>query len=62
LCHIARPVCRRAERLTISVNEDDGHADMVVKYLNRLSDYFFILSRKLSVELKSEEITWIPRS
>lgn len=61
-CHIARTVCRRAERLTIIVNEDDGNADMVVKYLNRLSDYFFILSRKLSIELKSEEITWIPRS
>ena len=61
-CHIARTVCRRAERLTIIVNEEDGNADMVVKYLNRLSDYFFILSRKLSIELKSEEITWIPRS
>ncbi len=60
-CHIARTVCRRAERLTIKVNEEDKNADMVVKYLNRLSDYFFVLSRKLSLELKSKEITWIPR-
>jgi len=61
-CHIARTVCRRAERLTIIVNEEDEHAGMVVKYLNRLSDYFFVLSRKLSTELNCEEITWIPRS
>jgi cob(I)alamin adenosyltransferase len=61
-CHIARTVCRRAERLTIQVNEEEGNADSVVKYLNRLSDFFFVLSRKLALELNSEEITWIPRS
>lgn len=61
-CHIARTVCRRAERLTIQVNEEEGNADMVVKYLNRLSDYFFVLSRKLTLELNCKEITWIPRS
>ena len=61
-CHIARTVCRRAERLAILVNSKDANASMVVKYLNRLSDYFFVLSRKLMIELNCKEIIWIPRS
>ncbi len=60
-CHIARTVCRRAERLVIKVIEEENHGTMVMKYLNRLSDYFFILSRKLADELNCEEITWNPQ-
>lgn len=61
-CHIARTVCRRAERLVIRVNQEKNDVDIVVKYLNRLSDFFFVLSRKLSIDLKCEEINWIPRT
>lgn len=60
-CHVARTVCRRAERLALIVHEEEGNCKMVVKYLNRLSDYFFVLSRKLAVQLKINEIPWIPR-
>lgn len=59
--HVARTVCRRAERLALKAHEEEGNCEMVVKYLNRLSDYFFVLSRKLVQELKIEEIPWIPR-
>ena len=60
-CHIARCVCRRAERLTTHLSENSFVADLVIKYLNRLSDYLFVLSRKLSHDLKAEEIKWLPR-
>ena len=60
-CHIARCVCRRAERLTIHLSENDFVADLVIKYLNRLSDYLFVLSRKLSHDLNAKEIHWKPR-
>ncbi len=60
-CHIARCVCRRAERLTIHLFEISFVADLVIKYLNRLSDYLFVLSRKLTKDLNAEEIPWKPR-
>lgn len=60
-CHIARCVCRRAERLTIHLAENSFVAELVIKYLNRLSDYLFVLSRKLSHDLKAEEIPWKAR-
>jgi len=60
-CHIARCVCRRAERLTIHLSETEFVADLVIKYLNRLSDYLFVLSRKLTMDLKANEIPWKPR-
>jgi cob(I)alamin adenosyltransferase len=60
-CHVARCVCRRAERLVIALAEDDFVAVLVIKYLNRLSDYLFVLSRKITYELGIEEITWKPR-
>jgi cob(I)alamin adenosyltransferase len=60
-CHIARCVCRRAERLTIHLSENSFVADLVIKYLNRLSDYLFVLSRKLSHDLHAEEIPWKAR-
>ena len=60
-CHIARCVCRRAERLATHLNEIEPIDGFVLKYLNRLSDYLFVLARKLTFDLKAEEIKWIPR-
>ena len=60
-CHIARCVCRRAERITIELNENDFVAELVIQYLNRLSDYLFVLSRELAVHFKAEETPWKPR-
>lgn len=60
-CHVARCVCRRAERLAISLQEISEVEDLVIKYLNRLSDYLFALCRKMTHELQAEEITWKPR-
>jgi cob(I)alamin adenosyltransferase len=59
-CHIARCVCRRAERLAVHLNEIEPIDFYVLKYLNRLSDYLFVLARKLSQDLKGEEVQWIP--
>jgi cob(I)alamin adenosyltransferase len=60
-CHISRCVCRRAERLSIHLSEHSYVAELVIKYLNRLSDYLFVLARKLSHDLHAEEIPWKPR-
>ncbi len=59
-CHIARCVCRRAERLAVHLDHNEPVDPMVLKYLNRLSDYLFVLSRKLSQDLDANEIKWIP--
>ena len=59
-CHIARCVCRRAERCTVNLAGTEKVEDLMIKYLNRLSDYLFVLSRKLSHDLKAEEIPWKP--
>ncbi len=60
-CHIARCVCRRAERLATELNDMEPTDLMVLKYLNRLSDYLFVLARKLSFDLKADEVKWIPK-
>lgn len=60
-CHIARTVCRRAERNTIHLSENEFVADLVIKYLNRLSDYLFVLARKLTHQLNATETPWKPR-
>jgi cob(I)alamin adenosyltransferase len=59
-CHIARCVCRRAERLATALNENEVLNPDVLTYLNRLSDYLFVLARKLSKDLSAKEIAWIP--
>jgi cob(I)alamin adenosyltransferase len=59
-CHIARCVCRRAERLTVELAEDHEIESLVIQYLNRLSDYLFVLSRFLTKSLNATEIPWIP--
>jgi cob(I)alamin adenosyltransferase len=60
-CHVARTVCRRAERLVIALNAQEKTDELIIKYLNRLSDYLFVLSRKMTAELKAEETPWKPR-
>ncbi len=60
-CHIARCVCRRAERLASALNEIEPIQPETLIYLNRLSDYLFVLARKLSLDLKADEIKWIPK-
>ena len=60
-CHIARCVCRRAERLTVALAENSFVDERVTVYLNRLSDYLFVLARKLTVYFNAEENIWIPR-
>lgn len=59
-CHIARTVCRRAERMTTLLHEEEPFDGAVLTYMNRLSDYLFVLARKLSKDLKANEIKWIP--
>jgi cob(I)alamin adenosyltransferase len=59
--HVARTVCRRAERLTIALNAHEGVEPLVIKYLNRLSDYLFVLCRMMAHELSVEETPWKPR-
>jgi cob(I)alamin adenosyltransferase len=61
ICHICRCVCRRAERLATALFEISPFHETTLVYLNRLSDYLFVLARKLSYELKAEEIKWIPK-
>lgn len=60
-CHIARCVCRRAERLATELAENADINELIVAYLNRLSDYLFVYSRLLSKELNAEEIPWVPK-
>ena len=60
-CHIARTVCRRCERLIIELNQTAEVNDLVIKYVNRLSDYLFVLSRKLTIELNAKEEFWEAR-
>jgi cob(I)alamin adenosyltransferase len=60
-CHVTRTVCRRAERLTIALNSQEPVSSLVIKYLNRLSDYLFVLARKMAQELGVEDTPWKPR-
>ncbi|WP_066758438.1 cob(I)yrinic acid a,c-diamide adenosyltransferase [Crocinitomix algicola] len=60
-CHIARCVCRRAERLVTALNEESEINSLIMPYLNRLSDYLFVYGRFLTVKLGAEEIPWKPK-
>lgn len=59
--HIARTVCRRAERGCIALQQESFVAELVIKYLNRLSDYLFVLCRQMHHELNIEELPWNAR-
>lgn len=60
-CHLARTVCRRTERIVVELASFEPVSDLVIQYLNRLSDYLFVLGRKMAQELEVEEVTWKPR-
>ena len=60
-CHLARCVCRRAERAVLRLAENEKVEELTFKYLNRLSDYLFVLSRKLAQDLKAGETPWVAR-
>lgn len=59
--HVARCVCRRAERAVSALAEHEPTPEIALRYLNRLSDYLFVLSRALTQELKALETPWIPK-
>jgi cob(I)alamin adenosyltransferase len=61
LCHVARTVCRRAERQVIRLSQEEPVNGLVIKYLNRLSDYLFVLARQMAYDLGAEEVKWQPR-
>ena len=61
ICHIARCVCRRAERNIVHLSEISPVEDIIVRYINRLSDYLFVLSRKISADIQATETPWKPR-
>jgi cob(I)alamin adenosyltransferase len=57
-CHIARCVCRRAERTVLKLDQTEKTPEIINILLNRLADYLFVLARKITLELDSEEIKW----
>jgi len=60
--HLARTVCRRAERRCVTLKQTSAVEPIIILYLNRLSDFFFVLARWLGAREGVEEIKWIPRS
>jgi cob(I)alamin adenosyltransferase len=60
-CHVARCVCRRGERIIVDLNQHEFVADLIISYINRLSDYLFVLSRKITLDLGAIEQPWHPR-
>jgi cob(I)alamin adenosyltransferase len=60
-CHIARCVCRRSERSVTFLTEQSEVPGIILQYLNRLSDYLFVLSRMVTIEKNAKEMPWKPR-
>ncbi len=56
--HITRCVCRRAERCVVKLDSTEKIPPLIIKYLNRLADYLFLLARKISLDLNIKEFTW----
>lgn len=56
--HVARTICRRAERITLKAFPNNDLDPLVLKYLNRMSDFLFVLARKFANELGSGDILW----
>jgi cob(I)alamin adenosyltransferase len=61
VCHVARTVCRRAERHIVELAENHWVDPLLLKFVNRLSDYLFVLSRKINQDQKTSEILWNPQ-
>jgi cob(I)alamin adenosyltransferase len=59
-CHIARCVCRRSERLIVLLSEEEEVDDVIIRYFNRLSDFLFVLARKIGYDKGIDEINWMP--
>ena len=59
--HIARCICRRAERIVVALEPSNAKDAIAIQYLNRLSDYLFVLSRKFSKDLNCVEQPWEPK-
>ena len=59
--HLARCTCRRAERFITELKDQEEVSSVIIAYINRLSDYLFILARKLSKDFDVEEIKWIAK-
>ena len=62
LCHVARAVCRRAERRLVALNQQEPISPIAMKYLNRLSDLLFVMCRAISKGLGVPDVLWQPRS
>jgi len=62
LTHVCRTVCRRTERSISALHEEETLDELIIQFINRLSDYFFIFARKLGAELNIAEIPWTPNS
>ncbi|MBQ5875407.1 MAG: cob(I)yrinic acid a,c-diamide adenosyltransferase [Alistipes sp.] len=60
LAHVCRTICRRAERQALRAAENCNIEEQVIVYLNRLSDYFYLLGRSITHRSNVEEILWIP--
>ena len=61
LCHVARTVCRRAERSLIRLNQSSPVEDIIIRLMNRLSDYLFVLARKTGKDAGADETPWITK-
>ena len=59
VCNVVRTVCRRAERRIIELHRTNDFPEIIIRYINRLSDYFFVLSRLLSADYQVNEIKWV---
>ncbi len=57
-CHLARTICRRAERRLVTLNQDEKLNEEMLRYINRLSDLLFIIARILPQETSGEEVLW----
>ena len=60
MAHLCRTVCRRAERQVVLLNETEPVHTLILPFLNRLSDYLFVVSRKLAQDFGADEVFWIP--
>lgn len=59
-CHVARTVCRRAERKIVALSQSEPVDQLIIRYVNRLSDYLFVLARAMAEELNVKETPWKP--